>query len=146
VDRKAVDALHRAVVASGARRVSDAAELPAAIGGGYGFGCKDPDGRNLAFVSGVADHADAKDEPDRPRKIAHVNLNARRLRWQPAVLHPNASGFAKIDENAPLWFLRCASPTLVDRARQDQPADPQSRRLRDARLRFGHARHRADEG
>src|SRR5215468_3839152 len=44
VDRKAVDTLHRAVVASGCRQVSDAAELPPAIGGGYGFGCKDPDG------------------------------------------------------------------------------------------------------
>src|ERR1700716_3846426 len=50
VDRKAVDALHRAVVASGCRQVSDVAELPAAVGGGYGFGCKHPDGRNLAFI------------------------------------------------------------------------------------------------
>ena len=74
VDRKAVDALHRAVVASGCRQVSDAAELPAELGGGYGFACKDPDGRNLAFVSDVADHADAKDEPDHPRKIATTSV------------------------------------------------------------------------
>src|SRR6476619_5479649 len=35
VDRKAIDALHRAVVASGCRQVSNAAELPPALGGGY---------------------------------------------------------------------------------------------------------------
>src|SRR5271154_2228115 len=54
-DRPSVDALHRAVAAAGC-----AATAPAAIdgaGGGYGFGCKDPDGRNLAFVCGCADHA-----------------------------------------------------------------------------------------
>src|SRR5262245_41110801 len=62
VDRAGVGTLHRAVVASGCRQVSDPVELPVADGGGYGFGCRDPDGRNLAFVSGVADHTDARDE------------------------------------------------------------------------------------
>jgi predicted enzyme related to lactoylglutathione lyase len=46
-DRPAVDALHRAVAAAGGP-VGAPAEL-AGDGGGYGFGCKDPDGRNLAF-------------------------------------------------------------------------------------------------
>ena len=46
-------------------------------GGGYGFGCKDPDGRNLGFVCGAADHADTADQADVPRKIAHINLNAK---------------------------------------------------------------------
>jgi len=54
------------------------------------------------------EHADAKDQPDRPRKIAHVNLNAgdfdASLRFFTQTL-----GFRQIDENAPLWFLRCAS-------------------------------------
>ncbi len=107
-DRQGVDALHRAVVASPCRSVSAPAQLPA-DGGGYGFGCKDPDGRNLAFVSECADHTDAQDQPDRPRKIAHVNLNARdfdaSLRFFTQTL-----GFRQIDENAPLWFLRCTSP------------------------------------
>ena len=106
VDRNGVDGLHRAVVASGCRSVSEPAEVRAE-GGGYGFGCKDPDGRNLAFVSAVADHADAMDEPDHPRKIAHVNLNARdfdaSLRFFTETL-----GFRQSDENAPLWFLHCA--------------------------------------
>jgi catechol 2,3-dioxygenase-like lactoylglutathione lyase family enzyme/predicted enzyme related to lactoylglutathione lyase len=119
-DRPAVDALHRAVAAAGVAAGAPA-EL-AADGGGYGFGCKDPDGRNLAFVAGCADHADAKDQPDRPRKIAHVNLNARdfdgTLRFFTQTL-----GFRQIDENAPLWFLRCASSdhSSIVLARTGQP-------------------------
>ena len=105
-DRPAVNALHRAVAAAGGP-VGAPAEL-AGDGGGYGFGCKDPDGRNLAFVTGCADHADSKDQPDRPRKIAHVNLNTSdfdgSLRFFTQTL-----GFRQIDENAPLWFPRCAS-------------------------------------
>src|SRR5262249_5310366 len=45
VARKGVDALHRAVVSSGCRQVSEPMQLPATAGSGYGFGCKDPDGR-----------------------------------------------------------------------------------------------------
>jgi catechol 2,3-dioxygenase len=121
VDRAGVDALHRAVVASGCRNVSAPAML-AAPGGGYGFGCKDPDGRNLGFVTGVADHADAQDKADHPRKIAHVNLNARdfdaTLRFFTETL-----GFRQIDENAPLWFLRCDSSdhSSIVLAKTNQP-------------------------
>ena len=46
-------------------------------GGGFGFGCKDPNRRDLAFVCDSSDHADAHDQPDRPRKIVHANLDAR---------------------------------------------------------------------
>lgn len=103
-DRHGVNALHQAVAAAGC-----AVTAPALLaGGGYGFGCKDPEGRNLAFVCECADHADTKDQPDRPRKIAHVNLNARdfdaSLRFFTATL-----GFRLIDDNAPLWFLHCAN-------------------------------------
>jgi catechol 2,3-dioxygenase-like lactoylglutathione lyase family enzyme len=120
-DRQGVDALHRAVVASGCRNVSAPAEL-SADGGGYGFGCKDPDGRNLAFVTGGTEHAGAKDQPDRPRKIAHVNLNAgdfdASLKFFTQTL-----GFGQIDENAPLWFLRCASSdhSSIVLAKTNQP-------------------------
>ena len=79
-----------------------------ADGGGYGFGCRDPEGRNLAFVSGCADHADTEPQPDRPCRIAHVNLNSSdfdaSFRFFTETL-----GFRQIDENAPLWFLHCAS-------------------------------------
>ncbi len=103
-DRAGVDALHRAVSNSGSP-VTAPARL-ATDGGGYGFGCKDPDGRNLAFVCECADHADELNEADKPRQIAHVNLNAldfdASLRFFTQTL-----GFRVIDENAPLWFLHC---------------------------------------
>ena len=47
-DRGGVDALHHAISTAGGP-VTAPARL-AADGGGYGFGCRDPDGRNLAFV------------------------------------------------------------------------------------------------
>jgi len=59
-------------------------------GGGYGFACKDPDGRNLAFVTDCADHADAADQPDRPRKIVHVNFNTVDFDGTPEIFHPSA--------------------------------------------------------
>ena len=58
-DSAAVNALHQAVSATG-HPVTAPAAL-ATDGGGYGFGCKDPDGRNLAFVCECADHGDAQE-------------------------------------------------------------------------------------
>jgi len=102
--RAGVDALHAKVAAAGGKPTAPA-KLTVA-GGGYGFACKDPDGRNLAFVCEAADHADTADIPDRPRKIVHVNLNTvdfdGSLRF-----FTQALGFRVIDDNAPLWFLHC---------------------------------------
>ena len=106
-DRPAVEQLHRKISAAGARPA-----MPANLstpGGGYGFACRDPDGRNLAFVCDAADHADTADQPDRPRKIVHVNLNARDAAGS-IDFFTCALGFRVVDENAPLTFLRCASP------------------------------------
>jgi catechol 2,3-dioxygenase-like lactoylglutathione lyase family enzyme len=107
VDRSSVDALQKRITAAGGKPGASA-ELSLA-GGGYGFGCKDPDGRNLAFVCAAADHADRADQRDRPRKIVHVNLNARDFDGSLAFFI-NALGFRVIDDNAPLWFLQCDSP------------------------------------
>src|SRR4051794_38838624 len=55
-DRRAVEQLHAAVTAAGAGAV----EAPCRWhepGGGFGFGFKDPEGRNLAIVAGVDDHS-----------------------------------------------------------------------------------------
>jgi catechol 2,3-dioxygenase len=105
-DRGAVDALHHAITAAGC---SATAPAPLSVGGGgYGFGCKDPDGRNLAFVCDCADHADRQDEPDRPRKIVHVNLNARDFDASLGFF-TKTLGFRVVDENAPLSFLHCAN-------------------------------------
>ncbi len=105
-DRQAVDALHGKIAAAGGKPAKPAAL--ALVGGGYGFACKDPDGRNLAFVCGCADHADSADQPDRPRKIVHVNLNARDIEGTLGFF-TGALGFRIVDENAPLTFLHCAN-------------------------------------
>ena len=105
-DRAAVDALHNAIAATGCTATAPGPVTLA--GGGYGFGCKDPDGRNLAFVCDCADHADTADRPDKPRKIVHANLN---MRDGDATLafFTRALGFRVVDENAPLTFLHCAN-------------------------------------
>jgi len=54
------------------------------------------------------DHAGGADHADRPRKIAHVNLNAREFDASLAFF-TQALGFRLVDENAPLWFLHCAN-------------------------------------
>jgi catechol 2,3-dioxygenase-like lactoylglutathione lyase family enzyme len=105
-DRAGIDALHQKISAAGGKP-SSPGKLTSA-GGGYGFGCKDPDGRNLAFIADCADHTDSADQPDRPRKIVHVNLNTSDF---DATLRffTQALGFRVIDDNAPLWFLHCAN-------------------------------------
>ena len=104
--RPTVDALHKAVVAAGCNATAPAAlTIP---GGGYGFGCKDPDGRNLAFVCDCADHADNEDRPDKPRKIVHANLNMRDHDATIAFF-TKVLGFRIVDENTPLTFLHCAN-------------------------------------
>jgi catechol 2,3-dioxygenase len=103
-DRQAVDAFHREISVRiercGPPGVYDAA------GGGYGFDFVDPEGRCLGIVCDVADHADGADAEDRPRKIAHVNLNATDVAKTNAFLMENL-GFTLIDQSGPLSFLHC---------------------------------------
>lgn len=104
-DRAAVDALHAQLAAAGIAAI----ETPRALdqpGGGYGFGFADREGRNLAVVCGVADHADAADEPDRPRKLSHVNLNCADNDASARLLI-DALGFRLSDHNDKFRFLRC---------------------------------------
>jgi catechol 2,3-dioxygenase-like lactoylglutathione lyase family enzyme/predicted enzyme related to lactoylglutathione lyase len=105
-DRDSIVLLHRAISAAGVK--ADAPAQYSTPGGGYGFGCKDPEGRNLIFVCNCADHADAADCADRPRKIAHVNLNTRGFDAS-LDFFTRTLGFRLVDENAPLWFLHCAN-------------------------------------
>jgi catechol 2,3-dioxygenase-like lactoylglutathione lyase family enzyme len=104
--RADVEALHKAVTAAGCQATAPAVLKSA--GGGYGFGCKDPDGRNLAFVCEVKDHADHADQGDKPRKIVHANLNAHDYDGSVAFF-TKVLGFAIYDENAPLTFLHCSN-------------------------------------
>jgi catechol 2,3-dioxygenase len=104
-DRAAVDALHGQVVAHGLPTV----EAPAPLRqphGVYGFGFKDPEGRNTAIVCGVLDHADTADKPDRPRKLSHVNINAGDSEAT-FLCYRDALGFRLTDTTRRLRFLSC---------------------------------------
>jgi catechol 2,3-dioxygenase-like lactoylglutathione lyase family enzyme len=105
-DRDGVLALHGRVKAAGVET-----ETPhdwTSPGGGFGFGFKDPEGRNLAMACGGARHPSAA-APDRPHKITHVNLNARdydgTARFMTEVLD-----FTLIDETVRARFLHAACP------------------------------------
>src|SRR5665213_1111159 len=106
-NRDIVDALHQRVMASGCS--ADAPHEIDAPGGGYGFGFADVEGRNLAIVCDVHDHKDAADVRDRPRKIAHVNINAAQVDRTNAFL-ADVLGFRWVDHSGPLYFFHCDNP------------------------------------
>jgi catechol-2,3-dioxygenase len=76
-ERAAVDALQRQLAEQGV-----AVTAPAPLdtpGGGYGFALRDPDGRQLRALADVAQHGDAADHDDHPRRLSHVVLNSAAL-------------------------------------------------------------------
>jgi catechol-2,3-dioxygenase len=77
-------------------------------GGAYGFGCCDPEGRSFAVVCDVADHTDAADRADRPRKISHLNLNCANNELTFAFMR-DAFGFRLSDQTKQFRFLNCDS-------------------------------------
>ena len=101
-----MQALHAKVAASGC--TTEAPHALATPGGGYGFGFADLEGRNLAVVCGENDHQDDADVKDRPRKIAHVNINAADVAKTNAFFE-SALGFRWVDHSGPLHFLHCDS-------------------------------------
>lgn len=106
VDRAALSALHSRIAQAGM-----SCEKPHVWdqpGGGYGFSFRDPEGRHLAVVCDVDDHADVADRADRPRKIAHVNLNARDTAVTNGFL-VDTLGFSLIDQTPVLYFFHCNS-------------------------------------
>jgi len=106
-DRATVDALHAQILAHGLKTV-EAPTLLRQPHGDYGFGFRDPEGRNIAVVCGVKDHADAADQADRPRKLSHVNINAGDSDATLAC-YRDALGFTLTDTTRRLRFLSCNS-------------------------------------
>ncbi len=106
VDRAAVERAHTAIGAAGLTNV----EAPAALdgpGGGYGFGFEDPEGRNFAIVSGLDDHPEPNpDVPDRPMRLAHVNINCKDADLTCRFL-TDVVGFGLSDETKRMLFVRC---------------------------------------
>ena len=106
-DIAAVDALHAQVAVHGIKTI-DPPGLLSQPHGAYGFGFKDPEGRNIAVVCGVKDHADSAGAPDRPRKLSHVNLNAGDSAATLAC-YRDALGFRISDTTRKFHFLSCNS-------------------------------------
>jgi len=101
-DRDIVNELHKKVAHSGC--VAEAPHEIDAPGAGYGFGFADGEGRNLAIVCEASDHRDTADVRDRPRKIAHVNINAAELEATNRFL-TDVLGFRWVDHSGPLYFF-----------------------------------------
>jgi catechol 2,3-dioxygenase len=106
-NRAAIDALHAQVVAHGLKSIDPPRPLRQPHGV-YGFGFKDPEGRNIAIVCGVDDHRDAADAPDRPRKLSHVNINSGDAEATLAC-YRDALGFTISDTTRKFHFLSCNS-------------------------------------
>ncbi len=108
-DRAAVDAVHARIAeqgtAYGIGDLTDPADC-SRPGGGYGFAFRDGDGRNIAVVADIATHTDTGDVADRPRKLAHVVLNADTPEATVA-LFTDLLGFRISDQTKILNFLRC---------------------------------------
>jgi catechol 2,3-dioxygenase-like lactoylglutathione lyase family enzyme len=102
-----IDRLHAAVVEAEAGKVEAPGQV-VAPGGGYGFGCHDPEGRCLAFVTGSADHTDLGAIPDRVGKISHANLNAAAID-RTFDFFTRTLAFRKTDQSR-FRFLRCNNP------------------------------------
>jgi catechol 2,3-dioxygenase-like lactoylglutathione lyase family enzyme len=103
--RATVDGLHARLAALGVAPL----EAPRGLdrpGGGYGFGFKDGEARNFAVICDVADHRESGDDPDRPRKLSHVNLNAAANEATTRIL-TDGLGFRLSDYNDKFRFLRC---------------------------------------
>ncbi len=108
-DAKTIDILHAQVAAHGLKTIDPPAPLKQPHGT-YGFSFKDPEGRNIAIVCGVADHANATDQPDRPR-FSHVNINAGdsdaiaglppRCARLPRLPHHAAAAFSVVQRRSP---------------------------------------------
>jgi catechol 2,3-dioxygenase len=108
-DRAGVDALHARAGEQGAAHGVTDLTAPAEFdwpGGGYGFAFRDGEGRNLAIVADIATHSDTDDVPDRPRKLAHVVLNAE-APAQSVALFTDLLGFRVSDRTRMHNFLRC---------------------------------------
>jgi catechol 2,3-dioxygenase len=106
-DRQTVDAIHAQAVAHGLKTI----EAPRALKsphGDYGFGYKDPEGRNVAVVCGASDHTDTADSPDRPRKISHINLNNSDPDATFACFR-DVLGFKLTDTTKKMRFISCGS-------------------------------------
>lgn len=104
-DRNAVDRLFEQVTRFGTGTDGAPRRLNSP-GGGYGFGFQDPEGRNLAVVCDVTEHAGGASLADRPIKLSHVNLNCKDNDATFGFLR-DVLGFKLSDQTRQFRFIRC---------------------------------------
>ncbi len=106
-DRAAVTEVYARATAASAR-VDGPPRTLGAPAGGFGFGFQDPEGRNFAVVSEMADHAETLTGGDTPTKISHINLNCRENDASFAFMQ-KVLGFTLSDQTRLFRFIRCNS-------------------------------------
>lgn len=100
-----VDAFYGSLRAADLAAIDAPAQIPEP-GGGYGFAFRDREGRVMRILAGDQKHADAADQPDRPRKISHVVLNSPDRAGRFFI---DRLGFKLSDQTGRITFLRCGS-------------------------------------
>ena len=76
-------------------------------GGGEGFDSRDPEGRNVSFTCGVADHPEScSDAANRITKITHLNLNSGAYDTMRRYM-VDTLGFRVVDETRVNGFFNC---------------------------------------
>lgn len=76
--------------------------------GGTVLAIREPQGGLFRFVQGDRLHADARQERDRPLRLAHVNLNSTDVDRETS-FYEQALGFVLTDRSKLMAFLRCNS-------------------------------------
>lgn len=93
--------------AHGAALLSKPAANPEPDGGTV-MSIREPQGGVFRFVQGDVLHADAREERDRPLRLAHVNLNSADIDGETG-FYEQALGFVLTDRSKIMAFLRCNS-------------------------------------
>jgi catechol-2,3-dioxygenase len=95
------------VIAQGGQVISPPAANPAPDGGTVMI-VRGPEGGLLRFVHGDTIHAAKSSRPDRPQRLAHVNLNSVDADAT-AAFYEKALGFRLTDRTRMMAFVRCNS-------------------------------------
>ncbi|MBV9538383.1 MAG: VOC family protein [Acidisphaera sp.] len=104
------DALHRIAAAAPATG-ADIITVPAANtgpDGGIELTIREPQGGVLRFVYGDRQHGDVRPVPNRPLRLAHVNINSTDVDAA-TTFYRSALGFQLTDRSKLMAFVRCNS-------------------------------------
>lgn len=105
-DAATIHALHARAGSLGVKIRSAPHQLPAGLGGGFGFVLETPDGLPLTISSDMQPAAENLDLSGVPHKLAHVVINSADVDSQFSFFC-DTLGFKLSDSNGRLEFIRC---------------------------------------